>query len=90
MFKVGDKILCVDNSGLELELEKNKTYTVKYVTSYMTLYNGMIYGIIIDENVARYSNNYKIERFSYDIKSIRKDKLSKINKNSNTKKYGIF
>jgi len=31
-FKPGDKIICIDNFGVEDELELNKIYTLKYLT----------------------------------------------------------
>lgn len=71
MFKVGDKVICVDASFSNDVLTLNKKYTI--IDSYIS-YSGIIYVI----NDRGYKELFYFERFILDIKVIRKEKLNKI------------
>ena len=67
MFKVGDKVICIDNSGASGSLEKNVTYVVTKKEN---------------ENcciqVSGFGGGWFSERFILDDKEQRKQKLNRI------------
>ena len=72
-----DKIICIDNEGVEDQLVLNKIYTVKSIRSYMKS-NGTIYGVNIIECETYFENTFSIYRFKPAIKYLRRQKLLKL------------
>lgn len=73
MFKVGDKVRCVDNGLAETYLTIGKVYTVIKNASQLNLNERIV--ILCDnmDMIKFYSS-----RFELDIREMRKDKLEKI------------
>jgi len=67
MFKVGDKIICINNSGHN-DLILNKTYIFKCLE----------YDDDRLINIHGVNGPYHIERFILDVKQLRKEKLQKL------------
>ena len=71
MFKVGDRIMCVDDSGVDYSLTNNKVYVVKAINTFTND------TVVVDSNRV-YDDWFCSSRFVIDIKDVRKQKLKKI------------
>ena len=76
MFKVGDKVICIDNYGYSYSLTKNKKYTIIEEIVCNTI------GIIDNSGIL---NSFYVSRFKLDINYIRYQKLEKICSNQEIK-----
>jgi len=75
MFKIGDKVICIDNF-LTKGLSYNKTYEVLNVIKVESaLGDDLLIKVINDKNN---HNHYSSKRFKLDIKQKRKEKLKEI------------
>lgn len=87
MFKVDDIVYCIDNfytigkptSSILIYLEKNKPYTISDVYRSNTLY-------ILKEIRGKVFTEYRFISDKKYKKSLRKEKINKINKYENFKK----
>ena len=70
MFKLGDKVVCIDSSLSREDLIEGKTYTVKYIDTTLNFI-----GFESNDNPCWFEYRFKL-----DLKYIRKQKIIKINK----------
>ena len=68
MFKIGDKIICIEDSDVRF-LELNNIYTILDID--------IIYAVVYIKNENNFITDYNIERF-ISLKEYRKQKLQKI------------
>ena len=69
MFKIGDKVVCIDVGKIQSDLNYNVIYTVEYIIKFSKVHKIKITN---DSN-----NFYKIKRF-ISLKQYRKQKLYKL------------
>jgi len=68
--KIGDLVIVIDNSNIFLKL--HKSYEIKEIIPFYDI------DAYFHFNILKMMNIYSIDRFIFDLKAIRKNKLSKI------------
>ena len=71
MFKIGEKVVCIDNSGERDRLELYHIYTIK--KQYWDEYTGQYVTSVIENDIKWLSDRF------ITLKKYRKEKLKKLN-----------
>jgi hypothetical protein len=72
--KIGDTVICINNTNNENKLTINNKYTISEIFDIKYLNYNRYFVILLETGNIK----YYLYRFKLDIKTIRKNKLSKI------------
>lgn len=72
--KIGDTVICINNINNETKLIINNKYTISEIIDFDNLHSNRYFVTLLETGNIK----YYLYRFKLDIKTIRKNKLSKI------------